>query len=150
MPGHPAPSDAFSIGSETHPTGEPRAESGGLATNCMNVEFVDTNILLYAHDGGAGKKHEKSVALLTNLVEADTCGASLQVLAEFYAAATRKLRMTSQQAEDVLTDLGSWSIHRPAHADLLNAARLQRRYKISWWDALIVQSALALGCTILW
>ena len=37
----------------------------------MSVEFVDTNILVYAHDGGAGKKHEKSVALLTNLVEAD-------------------------------------------------------------------------------
>jgi predicted nucleic acid-binding protein len=116
----------------------------------MNIEFVDTNILVYAHDGGAGNKHEKSVALLTNLVEADTCGANIQVLAEFYAAATKKLGMTSQQAEDVLTDLGSWNLHRPAHADLLHAARLQRRYKISWWDALIVQSALALGCTTLW
>ena len=116
----------------------------------MSVEFIDTNILVYAHDGGAGRKHEKSVALLTNLVEADSCGASIQVLAEFYSAATRKLGMTSQQAEDVLADLGSWTLHRPAHTDLLNAARLQRRYKIAWWDALIVQSALALGCAILW
>ncbi len=116
----------------------------------MSVEFVDTNILVYAHDGGAGKKHEKSVALLTNLVEAETCCASTQVLAEFYATATRKLGMTSEEAEEVLADLGSWKLHRPAHADLLNAALLQRRYKIAWWDALIVQSALALGCTILW
>jgi predicted nucleic acid-binding protein len=116
----------------------------------MSVEFVDTNILVYAHDGGAGKKYEESVALLMRLVDADTCGASLQVLSEFYAAATKKLGMTSQEAEDVLADLGSWNLHRPDHADLLNAARLQRRYKISWWDALIVQSALALGCTTLW
>jgi predicted nucleic acid-binding protein len=116
----------------------------------MSVEFVDTNILVYAHDGGARKKHERSAALLTRLMDADACCASLQVLAEFYATATRKLGMTSEEAEEVLADLGSWKLHRPAHADLLNAARLQRRYKISWWDALIVQSALALGCTILW
>jgi predicted nucleic acid-binding protein len=115
----------------------------------MSVEFVDTNILVYAHDGGAGKKYERSAALLTRLMDADACCASIQVLAEFYAAATRKLGMTSEEAEEVLVDLGSWKLHCPAHADLLNAARLQRRYKISWWDALIVQSALALGCTIL-
>jgi predicted nucleic acid-binding protein len=116
----------------------------------MSVEFIDTNILVYAHDGGAGKKYERSAALLTRLMDADACCASLQVLAEFYATATRKLGMTSEEAEEVLADLGSWKLHRPAHADLLNAARLQRRYKISWWDALIVQSALALGCTTLW
>jgi len=94
----------------------------------MSVEFVDTNILVYAHDGGAGKKYERSAALLTRLMDADACCASLQVLAEFYATATRKLGMTSEEAEEVLADLGSWKLHCPAHADLLNAARLQRRY----------------------
>jgi predicted nucleic acid-binding protein len=105
---------------------------------------------VYAHDGGAGKKHEKSVELLTRLVETDQGAASTEVLAEFYVGATWKLGMTAQEAEEVLVDLGSWNLHRPSHDDLLHAARLLRRHKISWWDALIVQSALAMGCSILW
>jgi len=52
--------------------------------------------------------------------------------------------MTSQDAEEALAELGSWNLDRPARGDPLNGGRLQRRYKISWWDALIVQSALAL------
>jgi predicted nucleic acid-binding protein len=116
----------------------------------MSVEFVDTNVFLYAHDGGAGKKHERSVQLLSRLVEDGAGAISIQVLAEFYAAATKKLGMTSQEAEAVLADLGGWIIHRPGHADLLRAARFQRRYKMSWWDALVVNSAAELGCSVLW
>jgi len=72
------------------------------------------------------------------------------VLAEFYAAATRKLGMTSAEAEAVIRDLGGWIIHRPAHADLLKAAQLDRRYKCGWRDALILASAIELGCAVLW
>ncbi|MGA2184150.1 MAG: PIN domain-containing protein [Bryobacteraceae bacterium] len=116
----------------------------------MSVEFVDTNILIYAHDGGAGGKHDKSVALLTRLVEEATGALSVQVLTEFYSAATRKLGMKSQEAEEVIADLRAWTIHRPGHADVLRSAQLQRRYKIAWWDALVVNSALELGCSVLW
>ncbi|MGD0199215.1 MAG: PIN domain-containing protein [Bryobacteraceae bacterium] len=116
----------------------------------MSVEFVDTNVLVYAHDGGAGGKHERSVELLSRLFEDGAGALSIQVLAEFYAAATKKLAMSSQEAEEVLADLGSWTIHRPGHEDLLLAARLQRRYRIAWWDALVVNSAIELGCRVLW
>jgi predicted nucleic acid-binding protein len=116
----------------------------------MSVEFVDTNILIYAHTGGAGSKHEKSVALLTRLVEEATGALSVQVLTEFYSAATKKLGMKSQEAEEVIADMRAWTIHRPGHDDVLRSARLQRRYKIAWWDALIVNSAQELGCSILW
>jgi len=116
----------------------------------MSVEFVDTNVLVYAHDGGAGKKHERSVQLLSRLFDSGAGALSIQVLTEFYAAATKKLLMTSQEAEEVLVDLGGWIIHRPGHADLVSAARLQRRYKIAWWDALVVNSAIELGSSVLW
>ena len=116
----------------------------------MSVEFVDTNLLVYAHDGGAGAKHTKAVDLLARLVEEGAGALSTQVLAEFYSAATRKLGMTSAEAEAVIRDLGGWIIHRPAHADLLKAAQLERRYKLSWWDALILTSAIELGCAVLW
>ena len=116
----------------------------------MSVEFVDTNIFIYAHDGGAGEKHERSVQLLSRLVEDGTGAISIQVLAEFYAAATKKLGIASQEAEEILADLGGWIIHRPGHADLLRAVRFQRRYKMSWWDALVVNSAVELGCGVFW
>jgi len=116
----------------------------------MNAEFVDTNIFVYAHDGGAGVKHRQSVALLRRIFE-DGCGAlSIQVLTEFYAAATRKLRMSAAEAEEVLRDLEGWTLHRSSLVDLLSASRLHRRHKLSWWDALIVNSAIELGCEILW
>ena len=116
----------------------------------MSVEFVDANLLVYAHDGGAGAKHTKAVDLLARLVEEGAGALSTQVLVEFYAAATRKLGMTSAEAEAVIRDLGGWIIHRPAHADLLKAAQLDRRYKLGWWDALILTSAIELGCAVLW
>jgi len=55
--------------------------------------------------------------------------------------------MTSVEAEHVLVDMAAWVIHRPDHA--VRAAGLQRRYHISWWDA-IVNSAAELGCSVLW
>jgi predicted nucleic acid-binding protein len=116
----------------------------------MSVEFIDTNVLVYAHDGGAGARHVRAVDLLARVFDDSNGALSIQVLSEFYAAATKKLAMKSQEAEDVINDLAGWTIHRPGHANLLRAARLQRRYKIAWWDALIVNSAIELGCSVLW
>jgi len=116
----------------------------------MSAEFIDTNILVYAHDGGAGAKHRRSVELLRRVMQDGTGALSIQVLVEFYIVATKKLGMRSQEAEAVLADLGTWAIHRPRHADLISAAGLERRHKISWWDALIIHSAAEMGCTVLW
>ena len=116
----------------------------------MSAEFVDTNILVYAHDGGAGRKHERSMELIARLFEEGAGAISVQVLAEFYAVSTRKSGMTSAEAEEVMADLGGWAIHRPGHADLMRAAGLHRRHKIGWWDALILNSATELGCSVLW
>lgn len=116
----------------------------------MSVEFVDTNIFVYAHEGGAGSKHRKAVDLLARLFEEQAGAVSIQVLTEFYLTATKKLLMKSQEAEEVIADLGSWTIHRPTHADVLRACRIHRQHKVSWWDALIVNSATELGCDVLW
>ncbi len=116
----------------------------------MSVEFVDTNVLVYAHDGGGGARHARAIDLLGRLFEDSNGALSVQVLSEFYSVATKKLAMKSQDAEEVINDLAGWTIHRPGHADLLRASRLHRRYKISWWEALVVNSAIELGCSVLW
>lgn len=116
----------------------------------MSVEFIDTNILVYAHDASAGAKHSAAVSLLERLFEEGSGAISVQVLTEFYAVATRKLCMSSEEAEAVLEDLGGWTMHRPEHADLIRAAQLHRRHRLSWWDALLLNSAVELGCKVLW
>jgi len=42
------------------------------------------------------------------------------------------------------------NIHRPGHADLIRASRLYRRHKLAWWDAMVINSAIELGCGTMW
>ena len=72
------------------------------------------------------------------------------MLAEYYNTATKKLRMTSEEAEETIRDLSCWKIHRPSHSDIVNAIGLLRRYRLSWWDAMVVNSAIESGAEILW
>jgi predicted nucleic acid-binding protein len=88
----------------------------------MNDEFVDTNILVKAQE--IVRAHHRHLG-------ARRWALSVQVRAEFYSTVTGKLKMTTEQAEDVIRPLGVWTIHRPGHADLSSAISLQRRHKLS-------------------
>jgi predicted nucleic acid-binding protein len=75
----------------------------------------------------------------------------MQVLVEFYSVATSKLRMNAGAVMEIIENWNGWMmIHRPEPADIARSARLQRRYQISWFDSLIINSALQLGCSTLW
>ena len=113
-------------------------------------EFLDTNVILYAFDADSGQKQELSVALLSRLIPDRAGVLSVQVLVEFYSIATRKFRMTSQEAEGVLNDFADWRLHRPDYSSVVAAIHLQRRYKLAWYDAMILNSALETGCSVLW
>jgi len=115
----------------------------------MSAEFIDTNILIYAHDSTAGKKHEVSRDLIARLFESRTGAVSTQILAEFYSVC-RKLPLGTERAEQIIADLGSWTVHSLLHSDLIAASTLHRRHQVAWWDALVVVSAQQLGCTTLW
>lgn len=119
----------------------------------MNAEapariFVDTNILVYAHDRTAGEKHRRAKALLEQMWEAGDGCLSIQVLQEFYVTVTRKIRRPLDQAlaRQLVADLGHWRIHVPVVEDVLDAIALQETAGLSFWDAMIVQSAVRLGC----
>ena len=113
-------------------------------------EFVDTNILIYAFDRTAGKKREAAVALLTRLWSDRVGCLSLQVLQEFYVTATRKLKMPSMEAFAQVDRLGKWTVHRPEIDDILVAIHLHREKKVSFWDAMILRSAMSSGCALIW
>jgi predicted nucleic acid-binding protein len=115
-------------------------------------QFVDTNILIYAHDRSAGPKHLRAKALIQELWESGSGCLSIQVLQEFYVNVTRKVAqpLTPESAAQIIGDLSVWSVHRPSVDDVLYAIRLQSRFQLSFRDAMLVASALQLGCQILW
>jgi predicted nucleic acid-binding protein len=115
-------------------------------------EFIDTNILIYAHDLTAGQKHLRAKGLIRELWENHNGSLSVQVLQEFYVNVTQKVAkpLSSEAASQIISDLAQWQIHRPSVNDILDAIRIQGRYKISFWDAMIVASALHLGCKTIW
>jgi predicted nucleic acid-binding protein len=116
------------------------------------LQFVDTNVLIYAHDRTAGIRHEQAKQLLRELWENRKGCLSVQVLQEFYVNVTQKVPkpLAPEAAAGIIADLSSWQVHQPGVNDVLDAIALQNRFRLSFWDAMIVASAIALGCEILW
>jgi predicted nucleic acid-binding protein len=117
-----------------------------------SLQFIDTNILVYAHDSSAGQKYARAAKLLGQLWESGTGCLSVQVLQEFYVTITQKVAkpLSSEVATQIIGDLSAWYVHRPTVQDLLDAIRIQNRYKISFWNAMIIASALQLNCQTIW
>ncbi|MGD9159835.1 MAG: PIN domain-containing protein [Desulfobacteraceae bacterium] len=105
--------------------------------------FVDTNILVYAHDLDAGERYEKANKLILGLWESGTAVISTQVLQEFYVTLTRKIPkpLTVNNATGVISSYISWDVITNKPENILMATELEYRYKISFWDALIVSAA---------
>ena len=116
------------------------------------LEFVDSNILIYAHDLSAGKKHVQAKALIRELWESRRGCLSVQVLQEFYVNVTQKVTrpLTSDAASQIISSLAEWQVYCPRAEDVLDAIKIQDRYQISFWDAMIITSAYHLGCETLW
>lgn len=116
------------------------------------LQFIDTCILLYAYDNSEPEKHSQAVALVADLWKSDRGALSIQVLQEFYVTITQKVAnpLPPQEASEIIFDLGQWKLHRPKLDSILEAITIQQRYKISFWDAMIICSAKTLGCKIIW
>jgi predicted nucleic acid-binding protein len=107
------------------------------------VVFVDTNILIYAHDADASSKQARAAAALRELWDSGAGRLSVQVLQEFFVNATRKLAtpLAHMSAREVVSSYGAW-IREPTTADTVTRAiDLAALAQISFWDALIVASA---------
>jgi len=119
----------------------------------VNVEwqFVDTNILVYAHDASAGKKHHRAKNLINDLWASGRGCLSIQVLQEFYVTVVQKVAspMQPEMAAKIISDLSQWRLCVTDIDDILEAINIHQRNKLSFWDALIICSANKLGCAVL-
>jgi predicted nucleic acid-binding protein len=117
-----------------------------------DLQFVDTNVLVYAYDVSAGEKHEIAKELLKELwYERNGC-LSTQVLQEFYVTITKKVKkpLSPVEAAEIISDLRSWKLSVIDIKDILEAIRVSQRYMISFWDSLIIVSAVNLDCEVIW
>lgn len=109
--------------------------------------FVDTNILVYAYDSSAGKKHEIARDILVDLWDSGHGLLSTQVLQEFFVVATSKVAgpLDPKDAKRVVADLLKWRVVANDGESALGAVDLHLRYGYSFWDSLIVHAAVSGG-----
>ena len=110
--------------------------------------FVDTNVLIYAHDVDAKSKHTTAKNILRELWSERTGVLSIQVLQEFYVNVTRKIRspLPKDSASLVVSSYSIWCTETTP-AELSVAFRIEDESRIGFWDALIVAAAAKSGAT---
>jgi predicted nucleic acid-binding protein len=110
--------------------------------------FVDTNVLIYAHDVDANEKYQIAKAVLQNLWTSRTGVLSTQVLQEFYVNVTRKIPypLSKDLARLVVNNYAIWCAETTP-AEISAAFRIEDESRIGFWDALIVSSAAKSGAT---
>ena len=113
------------------------------------LKFIDTNILVYLYDNESPAKQSKSRELLETDTEHYVL--SPQVLSEFYVTVTRKLArpLAADQALEAVNALCAFRI-RQLHGGLVRAAiRRSLASRLSYWDALVVETAIEAGAASL-
>lgn len=114
--------------------------------------FVDTNVLIYAHDPRSGAKHEMAKYLVERLWRERAGVLSTQVLQEVYVnlrkVATKAI--SHGELQRLLADYLTWHVVVNDGESILEAVELEDRYRLSFWDALIVQAANVSGAEYLY
>jgi predicted nucleic acid-binding protein len=113
--------------------------------------FVDTDVLLYARDASEPAKQPLAAAWVAQLWRERTGRTSIQVLSEYYVNVTRMLRpgLSPQAAWDDVRALKSWQPQVLDASLLERGHEIERRYRLSWWDSLVVAAAQTQGCALL-
>lgn len=113
--------------------------------------FVDTNVLIYARDSGEPAKQPRASAWLRHLWQERAGRTSVQVLSEYYVNVTRKLvpGLSREEAWDDAVALLAWRPQVIDSALLQSGHEIEQRYRLSWWDSLVVAAAQCQGCALL-
>ena len=111
--------------------------------------FFDTNVLIYADDKAAPAKQRRALDLVAEHRRAGTGVVSLQVLQEYFVTITRKLRVDQRIARRKVELLAEFDVAVTDVTDILAAIDLHFLHGFSFWDALVMRSAMQAGCSVL-
>ena len=112
------------------------------------LDFLDTNILVYAYDSAAPEKQKTAQNILTQAVSQENGLVSTQVLGEFFTVITRKVK-NSLSNDEALNIIRCMKFARILEVDfpmVLKGIEICNRYSISYWDSLIISAAERAGC----
>jgi predicted nucleic acid-binding protein len=126
----------------TAPSSGDSGEEGALI-------FVDSNVLLYALDNADSGKQLAAWKWRAELWKSGRGRVSFQVLGEFYINAVRKLNASLEDARAEVRDLLTWNPVTTDSVVLERRWKIQDRYQLSYWDALIVAAAKVASCRYL-
>src|SRR5579859_1539495 len=114
--------------------------------------FVDTNVLVYAHDRSAGEKHDRARTLVEGLWNSGQGVLSTQVLQELCINLRRKTNppLPVDETRQLIQDYLSWEIFVNTSESAIHALDIEVRYKLSFWDALIIYAAESSGAAVLY
>lgn len=125
-------------------------DADGPVTSCMiGRSFLDTNIAVYLFDAHEPAKQARARSVIRS---ADTRGndlvVSTQVLSEFYVTVTRKLHqpLDAARAARAVEYLARFEVVTIDKATVRLAIETSQAAQLSYWDALIVESAAGSGC----
>ena len=113
--------------------------------------FVDANVFIYVRDSRNAAKQTRAVEWIARLWQGRSGRTSLQVLSEYYAVATRKLvpRIPADEAWEDVRELFAWGPHPVDEALLRRAREVEQRWRLSWWDSMVVAAAQLQDCALL-
>ena len=114
--------------------------------------FVDTNILMYAHDTSAGAKHERARTLVEQLWRDRSGVVSTQVLQELSVNLRCKAGqpLEVKTTREIVADYLTWQVIVNDGESILETLDLEAQYRISFWDALVLQAAQASGAEVMY
>ena len=113
--------------------------------------FVGADVFLYARDPRQGAKQARAAEWIAHLWRERLGRTSVQVLSEYYVVATEKLspRVPAQAAWDDVRALFAWKPQPSDEALLRRAREVEERWRLSWWESLVVAAAQLQECELL-
>jgi len=111
--------------------------------------FVDTNVFIYALDQADRKKQEAAQEWRTELWRSRRGRISFQVLQEFYVKVSQKWPDARSATRSEIRDLLAWQPVTMDEEILEQGWKIQDRFQLSFWDALIVAAAKQASCKYL-
>jgi len=112
--------------------------------------FVDANVFLYAHSDEVAKQ-SKARAWIDHLWSNGLGRTSMQVLSEFYVNLKRKEfgGAAPQAAWDHVAVFLAWKPRGVDQELFMRARQVEQRFRISWWDSMVVAAAQLQDCEVL-
>jgi predicted nucleic acid-binding protein len=113
--------------------------------------FVDANVFIYASDADEPVKQARATAWLDRLWQEESGRTSVQVLSEYYVN-LKTLSGAALVQDDAWTRVAKYFVWKPQAVDetlFRHAREIERRWRISWWDSMVVAAAQMQYCTVL-